>query len=262
MLMAARKLQGIGLVLLVLIIAMALYPLYLRVAATRSELAQIERDIVRTRDNVRYLESELVVRASMRQLERWNADSFGYSAPVASQYLHSERELAALDRVPRARDQMPVAPVLLALASPVPAAVSTPAARNSSVLSDVAEVVVPAARAAPVTAATRTPRADAMRVTAGEKGKLAAVAVTVTPVVKSLPKPTSERAERPAAKPAPVRAAATIAAVAPAPAVPVKASAERRRKERLALIEDQLLSDATLRDLRQQAAKEEARSRP
>src|SRR3546814_9717007 len=94
MLMAARKLQGIGLVLLVLIFAMMLYPVSLKVAATRSELTRIERDIVQARDNIRYLESELAVRASMRQLEQWNADTFGYSAPDASQYLENERQLA------------------------------------------------------------------------------------------------------------------------------------------------------------------------
>ena len=66
MLMAARKLQGIGLVLLVLLFAMALYPVSLKVAATRSELARIERQIDRTQSNIRYLESELAVRASMR----------------------------------------------------------------------------------------------------------------------------------------------------------------------------------------------------
>ena len=103
MLMAARKLQGIGLVLLVLIFAMMLYPVSLKVAATRSELARIDHQIERTRDNIRYLESELAVRASMRQLEQWNADSFGYSAPDASQYLSSERQLASLDGLPRAR---------------------------------------------------------------------------------------------------------------------------------------------------------------
>ena len=39
----------------------------LKVAATRSELTRIEKQIDRTRDNIRYLESELAVRASMRQ---------------------------------------------------------------------------------------------------------------------------------------------------------------------------------------------------
>ncbi|HMO75033.1 MAG TPA: hypothetical protein PKD99_07560 [Sphingopyxis sp.] len=119
MLMAARKLQGIGLVLLVLIIAMMLYPVSLNVAATRSELTQIERQIERTRANIRYLESELAVRASMRQLEQWNADSFGYSAPTAGQYLENERQLASLGRVPGARGANEVAPVLMAMVSPV-----------------------------------------------------------------------------------------------------------------------------------------------
>src|SRR3546814_2215332 len=82
MLMAARKLQGIGLVLLVLVFAMMLYPVSLKVAATRSELAQINHQIHRARENIRYLESELAVRASMRQLEQWNAESFGYSDPT------------------------------------------------------------------------------------------------------------------------------------------------------------------------------------
>src|SRR3546814_12276623 len=65
------------------------------------------------------LESELAVRASMRQLEQWNADTFGYSAPDASQYLENERQLASLDRLPRARGANEVAPVLMAMVSPV-----------------------------------------------------------------------------------------------------------------------------------------------
>ncbi len=121
MLMAARKLQGIGLVLLVLIFAMMLYPVSLKVAATRSELAQINKQIASARDNIRYLESELAVRASMRQLEQWNAESFGYSAPTAEQYLSSERQLASLDRLPRANGANDVAPVLMAMVSPVAA---------------------------------------------------------------------------------------------------------------------------------------------
>lgn len=119
MLMAARKLQGIGLVLLVLAFAMTLYLLSVNVAATRSELARVNSDIAKARSAIRYLESEYAVRASMRQLERWNADNFGYSAPVAGQYLHGERELASLGNLPRARGANDVAPVLMAMVSPV-----------------------------------------------------------------------------------------------------------------------------------------------
>lgn len=188
MLMAARKLQGIGLVLLVLIFAMMLYPVSLKVAATRSELARINQQIDRTESNIRYLESELAVRASMRQLEQWNAETFGYSAPSASQYLENERQLASLGRVPRARGANEVAPVLMAMVSPV---------------------AIP------------------------DKAKPAA---------------TSD-APAAAAKPAPVKVAAVQSDVAPR-------MAPTRRREQLKMIEDQLLSEATLADLKRAAAAE------
>jgi len=189
MLMAARKLQGIGLVLLVLIFAMMLYPVSLKVAATRSELTRIERQIDRTRDNIRYLESELAVRASMRQLEQWNADTFGYSAPAADQYLASERQLASLDRLPRARGANEVAPVLMAMVSPV---------------------AIPE----PVKAAAPPPKA---------------------------------KAEKPA-----VIAQADIRSDTPPRMAPT------RRREQLKMIEDQLLAESTLADLKRAAAAEAA----
>ncbi len=198
MLMAARKLQGIGLVLLVLIFAMMLYPVSLKVAATRSELTRIERQIDRTRDNIRYLESELAVRASMRQLEQWNADTFGYSAPDAGQYLASERQLASLDRLPRARGANEVAPVLMAMVSPV----GTPAAS--------------APKESPVA------------------GKPAAV------------KPA-------AAKPVVLAQADTAIRSDVTPRM-----APTRRREQLKMIEDQLLAESTLADLKRAAAAEAA----
>lgn len=142
MLMAARKLQGIGLVLLVLLFAMFLYLLSVNVAATRSQLTRINADIAKAKNSIRYLESEYAVRASMRQLERWNADSFGYAAPVAGQYLHGERELARLEGLPRARGANDVAPVLMAMVSPVDlAAQQTPDAADTAKKSDDAPVV-------------------------------------------------------------------------------------------------------------------------
>jgi len=193
MLMAARKLQGIGLVLLVLIIAMMLYPVSLKVAATRSELAQINQQINRTRDNIRYLESELAVRASMRQLEQWNAETFGYSAPSASQYLANERQLASLGRVPRARGANDVAPVLMAMVSPV-------------ALPD-----------------------------------------------KAKPADKVEAASEPA-KPAPIKLAAVQSDTPPR-------MAPTRRREQLKMIEDQLLAESTLADLKRAAAAEAGESK-
>ncbi|MEI4509002.1 hypothetical protein WBQ88_20340 [Sphingopyxis sp. CCNWLW253] len=202
MLMAARKLQGIGLVLLVLIFAMMLYPVSLKVAATRSELTRIEKQIDRTRDNIRYLESELAVRASMRQLEQWNADTFGYSAPDAGQYLASERQLASLDRLPRARGANEVAPVLMAMVSPV----GTPA--------------VSAPKESPV---------------AGKPA--AAKPATAKPVVLAQ----ADTAIRSDVTP---RMAPT------------------RRREQLKMIEDQLLAESTLADLKRAAAAEAAGGKP
>jgi hypothetical protein len=190
MLMAARKLRGIGLVLLVLLFAMMLYPVSLKVAATRSELSRIEKQIERTRDNIRYLESELAVRASMRQLEQWNAETFGYSAPNADQYLENERKLASLDRLPRARGANEVAPVLMAMVSPVAA----PAAPKES----------------PVAAST--PAAEKIVLAQAESAEVRSdAAPRMTPT---------------------------------------------RRREQLRMIEDQLLADSTLDELKRAAARE------
>lgn len=207
MLMAARKLQGIGLVLLVLLFAMMLYPVSLKVAATRSELTRIERDIDRARDNIRYLESELAVRASMRQLEQWNAEAFGYSAPDAGQYLANERQLASLDRLPRARGANEVAPVLMAMVSPV--------------------------------ALPEAPKA--------------------TPVAA---KP-AEASPAPAPTPAPTRPVAAKPVVLAQAAGAVRSDtmprmAPTRRREQLKMIEDQLLAESTLADLKRAAAIEAA----
>ena len=196
MLMAARKLQGIGLVLLVLIFAMMLYPVSLKVAATRSELARINQDIARARDNIRYLESELAVRASMRQLEQWNADAFGYSAPDAGQYLESERQLASLDRLPRARGANEVAPVLMAMVSPV----AVPAAPKESPV-------------ASKPAATKPAAPKPVLLAQADTGVRSDVAPRMAPT---------------------------------------------RRREQLKMIEDQLLAESTLADLKRAAALEAA----
>lgn len=118
MLMVARKMQSMMLMLAVLGFALLLYPLSLKVAAKRTELARTERAIADAHARIRYLESEFAVRSAMHQLHRWNAESFGYGAPDAVQYLAGERQLASLDTLPRAHGVQPVAPVL-AMTSPV-----------------------------------------------------------------------------------------------------------------------------------------------
>ena len=112
--LAMRRMKGVALVMGVLLVVMALYPVSLRVAATRGELARVERDLARTARSIRDLESEVAVRASMSQLEAWNSENFGYVPPTAAQYLDGERALASLDRLPSALTAP--SPVLMAMA--------------------------------------------------------------------------------------------------------------------------------------------------
>lgn len=94
--LAAKRLEGIGWLALVFLVAILLYPLSLSVASLRSDLVRTDRQIVSVKKEIRYLETEFSARANLRQLEHWNKMEFGYAAPKASQYLEGERALANL----------------------------------------------------------------------------------------------------------------------------------------------------------------------
>lgn len=94
--LAAKRLEGIGWLALVLLVAILLYPLSLSVATLRSDLSRTEAKIVSVKKDIRYLETEFSARANLRQLEDWNKLQYGYAAPKASQYLDGERALANL----------------------------------------------------------------------------------------------------------------------------------------------------------------------
>lgn len=96
MILAVKRLRTIGWIALIFVVAIGLYPLSLSVAALRSDLNRVERDIVATKSQIRYLETEFATRASLQQLETWNDLEYGYVAPSASQYLDGERDLADL----------------------------------------------------------------------------------------------------------------------------------------------------------------------
>lgn len=121
MIFAARKLQGIGLIMLVTFCFLIAYPISLRVSATRAELMKVEQQIAAAQQRNRMLEGDIAVLANARQLDRWNADYFGYAMPSEGQYLQGERALASLDRL-RAPSDMRVQPqVLTAMATPTTA---------------------------------------------------------------------------------------------------------------------------------------------
>ncbi|MEH6789057.1 colicin transporter [Parasphingorhabdus sp.] len=94
--LAVKRLEGIGWLALVFLVAILLYPLSLSVATLRSDLARTDHKIVEIKKDIRYLETEFSARANLRQLEEWNKLEFGYASPQASQYLDGERALANL----------------------------------------------------------------------------------------------------------------------------------------------------------------------
>jgi len=99
MILAVRRLQTLGWFALIFTVLIALYPLSLSVATLRSDLKRVERDIARIKADNRYLETEFATRASLAQLNQWNALEYGYVAPSAGQYLDGERALANLDAI-------------------------------------------------------------------------------------------------------------------------------------------------------------------
>jgi hypothetical protein len=141
---AVKRLQSVLWVLLVTFGALSAYLVSLRVGAERNELAKVRSQIISTRNDIRYLETEFGARASLRQLERWNSEDFRYSAPTAAQYLDGERALASLDGVKPNGPVYVAPPVMVAM-------VRTPADLPSA---------AQAAQAAPASPATTQVRSD------------------------------------------------------------------------------------------------------
>jgi hypothetical protein len=241
MMTAARKLQSVGLAILMLAIFGLIYPLSLQVATTRSDVMQVEREILRTRENIRYLETELGARASMRQLERWNAEVFGYAAPTASQYLAGEQELASVNsrqfNAQQNGAKMPiVAPVLTAMAQGAQGAQAADGQNQAPQVQGLQiaqQVAAPQPRIAPVVMATRNGAPD-----------------RPVPSIKLVPE---ANAATPKAKAKPASGAAASPSLGQ--------SAQQRRVARAAMLEDQLLSPETFAQI-ERGAKAERTAKP
>jgi hypothetical protein len=169
---AVKRLQSLFWILLVAMGALGAYLVSLRAATERNALHAAERQIYRARADVRYLETEMAARASMRQLEQWNNDDFRYSAPQAAQYLDGERALASLDRIQPNGPVYVAPPVMTAMVespadAPAAAAPATPApapVREDLSLVRTAKAAEPAPRARPAVAGTiPAPSATAKR---------------------------------------------------------------------------------------------------
>ena len=220
---AAYRLKGVGWLIAAVAIALGFYLVSLRVAEERKRLEAVNARIAAAQRDIRALETEFDTRANLVQLERWNGDTLALAAPTAGQFVRDAAQLAAIDV--NAVGATPVRTAALV----VPAAFVAPAV--------VAVVAAPAVTAAPVR-----------------------VAVTRTPVVAPL-----DPAARAAAVGAVVRAVAVHTAPSPtsARAMARLASAERAtqavarvRPQAVAMLDDKLLSDATLGDLIAKAKRE------
>lgn len=180
---AVKRLQSLFWVLLVALGALATYLVSLGVGTERNELMRVRARIEAARADIRYLEAEFGARASMRQLERWNAEDFLYTTPTAQQYLEGERALARLDGIQPNGPAYVAPPVMVAmvetpadLPSAPQAAPASPAA--SQISSDIA--IIRTAHAQDDAPAAPTPKAKAK----------------VDPADTSRPNPVARRAER------------------------------------------------------------------
>ncbi|MGK2911513.1 MAG: colicin transporter [Sphingobium sp.] len=140
---AVKRLQSLFWVLLVTLGALSAYMVSLRAATERNELNRVRSQIAMTRGDIRYLETEFGARASLRQLERWNAEDFRYSTPTVGQYLDGERALASLDGMQQNGPAYVAPPVMAAMVqtpadvpAPVQVAQASPAA--TQIRSDIA----------------------------------------------------------------------------------------------------------------------------
>ncbi|HYG31342.1 MAG TPA: hypothetical protein VD887_14135 [Allosphingosinicella sp.] len=132
--------------------ALGCYMLSLQVAAERAELAGVEQRIVRARQAIRDLQTELGTRGRLSQLEQWNSEVLALSSPVAGQFVESELVLARLET--RSNGELAEgAPVRMASAETV-ATAPAPQVRNAA-------AAPPAPSAAPQRPQVRTASAAA-----------------------------------------------------------------------------------------------------
>jgi len=136
--MIARGFRSVAWVAAIGIAALGCYMLSLRVAAERSELAQLDHRIAIAHQQIRSLQTELGTRGRLQQLEQWNADVLALSAPAANQFVDNEVMLARFDtRTPQIGD----VPVRMASAEAAPVRPEAPVRLASADVAPVQSLV-------------------------------------------------------------------------------------------------------------------------
>ena len=95
MMVTARRLRSIGWMATLVVCVALVMVLAFRVNALRSQVHLSQAKIIALKQETMYLETEFETRANQQQLKTWNDVEFGYVAPIASQYLDNERQLAS-----------------------------------------------------------------------------------------------------------------------------------------------------------------------
>jgi len=105
--MAVYGFKGLGWFATTLTVALGGYMVMAQGASERAKLHQIESRIAQAKRDIRSLDTEFSSRASLAQLERWNANGegggLGMAAPAPQQFVEGETALADLDSQPEAQ---------------------------------------------------------------------------------------------------------------------------------------------------------------
>lgn len=109
----------------------------LQVAAERKKLDRTAAEIARAKRDIRALETEFDTRASLAQLDKWNAESLGMVAPAADQFVADEAALASIEPTaagsgPQMASFVPAAPVYAGTSQAPVAEPAAPAARDTA----------------------------------------------------------------------------------------------------------------------------------
>jgi hypothetical protein len=209
--LAMKRLKNLGWMALVFLVAILLYPLSLNVASLHSDLVVIDNKILKTKQEISFLQAELRTRANMQQMEEWNKLEFGYAPPTAEQFMQGEAALAE-----HGEQAVPLKPVIVT-ASVAPAGIVGP--RNGIFKSDT------------VGASSKI----------GRRAENEDAAVAIKETGKTL-----DRLSKPVLDNVGMRHSNV------APSITPKTS----RTEKLAQIDDKLLSDDLMKDIRRKADQE------
>jgi hypothetical protein len=88
------RIRRIGWIAALAVCAVFYLVLHIKVHAVSSDVIRAERQLVALERQNLLLETEFETRANQLQLAAWNNVEFGYTAPTAKQFLHTERRLA------------------------------------------------------------------------------------------------------------------------------------------------------------------------